>query len=108
MLEHVPNIELALSEIKRVLKSDGFYIFSVPVIWDQKESICRAKVVNDQLIHILPASYHGNEHSERNDFIVFHELGKDFIQTCINSGFSIELYKDSKNPSLVTFSATKK
>lgn len=108
VLEHIPNIELALSEIRRVLKPEGIYIFSVPVIWSQSKSRCRARMANGQLTHLLPPSYHGNKDTQKNDFIVFHEFGKDFTQICKNAGFSIELYKDPKNPSLVTFLATKK
>lgn len=30
MLEHLDNVDLALAEIKRVLKNDGFFIVSIP------------------------------------------------------------------------------
>ena len=108
VLEHVPDVKLALAEIHRVLKPNGAYIFSVPVIWNQAHTRCRASLRDGELIHILPPSYHGAEQEGRKDFIVFHEFGRDFIQTCEDSGFSIGLVKDSKNPALVTFIANRK
>ncbi len=107
VLEHVPNVELALSEIIRVLKNDGHYIFSVPVVWIQNQSRTRAKIENNRILHLAPPSFHGNEGSERNDFLVFHEFGTDFVQVCKEVGFSLELRKSPNNPSLVTFIATK-
>ena len=34
-LEHVPDCERALAEIRRVLKPRGMHIFTIPVVWDQ-------------------------------------------------------------------------
>ena len=102
VLEHVPDVERALSEIHRVLKKDGLHVFSVPIIWKQATSRRRAYVEAGQLVHLLPPSHHGAEHDDKNDFLVFHEFGQDFIQLCERIGFSVKLVKDHRNPSLIT------
>lgn len=37
VLEHVFNSKLFLSEINRVLKLDGFFLLTVPFVWDEHE-----------------------------------------------------------------------
>lgn len=103
VLEHVPDIERALSEIYRVLKVDGLHIFSVPIIWRQAVSRRRAKLENGKLLHLLPPSHHGAEYGDKEDFLVFYEFGRDFVQTCEGVGFRVELVRDARNPALVTF-----
>lgn len=107
VLEHVPDVGRALSEIYRVLKPSGLYIFTVPVIWNQARSRRRAQISDGQLEHILPPSFHGCEADGKNDFLVFNEFGRDFVQTCEGSGFDVKLIKDRRNPSLITFLASK-
>ena len=103
VLEHVPDPERALAEIRRVLKPDGLHIFSVPVIWNQKRTRCRAEIRGGQLVHLLPPSHHGSRHDTKLDFLVFQEFGQDFIETCERIGWKMEKMLDARNPSLVTF-----
>lgn len=105
VLEHVPDIERALSEVRRILKPDGLYIFTVPVNWSQTHTRRRAEIRDGQLVHFLPPSHHGAEQEGKHDFLVFYEYGRDFVQTCERIGFLIELVKDTRNPALVTFVA---
>lgn len=105
VLEHVPDIERALSEVRRILKPNGVHIFTVPVNWSQAHSRRRAKIRDGKLVHILPPSHHGAEQEGKNDFLVFYEYGSDFVQICEGIGFSVELVKDQRNPALVTFVA---
>lgn len=102
VLEHVPDVERALAEIHRVLKPGGLHIFSVPVIWNQARSRRRAEIRDGHLVHALPPSYHGAVQEGKNDFLVFHEFGQDFVQTCEQIGFTVNLIKDLRNPSLVS------
>lgn len=108
VLEHVPDVTRALIEINRILKPDGLFIFSVPVVWSQASTRRRAEVINGELIHRQPPSYHGAEHDGKNDFLVFYEFGRDFVQTCEHCGFTVDVVRDSRNPALLTFVASRK
>jgi SAM-dependent methyltransferase len=108
VLEHVPDIERALAEVHRVLKPEGVFVFSVPVVWNQAMSRRRAEIRDGQLIHCLPPSHHGAESAGKDDFLVFHELGRDFVGVCERIGFAVELVKDRRNPAVVTFVAERR
>ena len=105
-LEHVPDFERALAEIRRVLKPDGLHIFTIPVIWDRKTR-ARASVTNGELVHHLPPSYHGEPTGHAADFLVFHEFGADVVGKVRDAGFDLSLVQDARNPTLVTFVARK-
>jgi len=107
VLEHVPDAVRALSEIARILKPGGLHVFSVPVVWSQPRSRQRAEIREGQLVHHLPPSHHGAEDARQGDFLVCHEFGRDFVTTCGQAGFKVQLVPDKRNPSLVTFVATR-
>lgn len=82
-LEHVPNPERGLSECRRVLRSNGKCIFTVPIIVDRM-SRSRAG---------LPPSYHGQSGVPANDQVVCTEFGADAWQTVLKAGFrSCEIF----------------
>jgi ubiquinone/menaquinone biosynthesis C-methylase UbiE len=82
-LEHVSNPERALSECRRVLRSSGKCIFTVPIIVDR---MTRSRAG-------LEPSYHGQSGVPANDQIVYTEFGADSWQTVLKAGFSsCEIY----------------
>jgi len=105
-LEHVPDIDRALAETCRVLRTGGIHVFSVPIVWD-RPTRQRAKVEHGVLTHLLPPSHHGAPREGRPDFLVFNEFGSDFAARCSAAGFELELLRDADNPALVTFMASK-
>ncbi|MFL6281782.1 MAG: class I SAM-dependent methyltransferase [Pyrinomonadaceae bacterium] len=104
-LEHVPDVDTALGEIRRVLKPGGYHIFTVPVLMDRPATRRRASMSGGELVHHLPPSYHGMPGDGRADLIVFNEFGADFAATCERAGFDVRLDRSVRNQALVVFIA---
>jgi SAM-dependent methyltransferase len=104
-LEHVPDFDAALAEIRRVLKPDGQHIFTIPVVWDRATRI-RASVRDGEIVEHLPPSYHGVPKEGRQDFLVFYEFGGDVVETVRRAGFDLRVVKDSRRPTVATFVTT--
>lgn len=86
-LEHVPEVNKALSEIYRVLRPGGYHVFTVPLIFSR---LSRRRIVADGEVSIkLGPSYHG---SGEPDNIVVTEFGIDFIISLNEAGFSTNIY----------------
>lgn len=82
-LEHVPNPERALSECRRVLRSNGKCIFTIPIIVDR---MSRSRTG-------LSPSYHGQSGVPADDQVVCTEFGADAWQTVLKAGFrSCEIF----------------
>ena len=77
-LEHIPIPSRALSECRRILRTGGCCIFTVPVIVDR---LTRSR---DGLV----PSYHGQSEVPADDQVVFSEFGADFWKCVLAAGFS--------------------
>ena len=76
VLEHVVNLDQALSEIRRILKPSGHHIFTVPVDQNLTSTFERAKLVNGRIEHLSEPVRHGD--SIRSEGILaFREFGHD-------------------------------
>lgn len=89
VLEHIPDEEKAIREIKRVLKSDGKWIFSVPICTDMKTlEDKQIKTPEDRL------KFYGQEDHVRlygNDFLeIFGRYGWKLQTFSPNEEFSRE------------------
>lgn len=87
VLEHVPSIDGALTEIHRVLKKDGWHIGTVPFCYGQSESIVRAQIVNGELVHLTEPEFHGNPVDTRGS-LVFELPGWNILERARHIGFS--------------------
>ncbi len=88
-LEHIPNLNKALKEIYRVLKPNGYHIFTTPVIL-HRETVDRIKVGDDgKLQKMLPDSYHG---SGEEDNLVYREFGGDVVNILEKFKFSVKIF----------------
>lgn len=87
VLEHVPSIDLAMTEIHRVLKPGAWHIGTCPFDFMKEESTVRARLSNGQIEHLMEPEYHGNPMSE-NGSLVFEIPGWNLLERLRSIGFS--------------------
>lgn len=103
-LEHVPDVDRALSEIWRVLRPGGVHVFTVPVIWDRAASRKCAEMGMDGVVRNLrPPSYHGLPDETGSDMLVFVEFGADIVDRLASAGFHVRVERDPRNPAVCAF-----
>lgn len=91
VLEHVPNYSKAFGEIKRVMKDDGVFVFTVPFLDDRKTVVRAAIDANGRVVHLKSPSYHGDYGEGKNDYLVFYEFGTDFVDE-LSEYFDTSIY----------------
>lgn len=87
VLEHVSSIDDALREMYRVLKPGGSHIGTVPCLFEQQDSVVRARLVNGDLVHLLEPEYHGDP-VRAEGVLVFEVPGWDILDRARAVGFS--------------------
>ncbi len=87
VLEHVPDIDTALSEIRRVLVAGGWHIGTHPFRFMGEDSQIRARLRGSEIEHLMPAEYHVNPF-EAGGSLVFEIPGWDILERCRAVGFS--------------------
>ena len=89
VLEHVPDPYIAFSEIFRVLKPGGVFLFSVPFLSGSFENVVRASLEPDGTItHHLPAEYHGNPVDPEGGSLCFRYFGWQTLDKLRSIGFN--------------------
>ena len=78
VLEHIANPEKAFKEIYRVLKPNGYHVFTVP-IHEGRDTTKRAKVENGEIIRMLPPVHHGDPLRKQGS-PVFTDFGDDLVE----------------------------
>jgi SAM-dependent methyltransferase len=105
-LEHVPDFERALAEIRRILKPGGMHIFTIPIVKGVK-SRPRARVEGGKIVHLMPPVYHGGKGTSTDDYLAFSDFGPDVVDIIRRCGFAAEARTDPRNPALTTLVTTK-
>ena len=78
VLEHVPDVEKALSECRRILKPNGICLFTTPLIPNRKTKQCAIlDKKTGEIVHLKTPSFHGLD--KRIDNMVWWEFGYDFL-----------------------------
>jgi SAM-dependent methyltransferase len=88
VLEHLPHLETALSEMYRVLRPGGMIIATFPFLYFSKSTQLKAKLIDGeiQLLDDNP-EYHGDPMQEEG-VLVYQLPGWDFIALATSVGFS--------------------
>ena len=87
VLEHVPDLDAAMSEMARVLRPGGRHIGTVPFRLVFEESIIKARLVDGEVEHLMEPEYHGNPFEE-GGALVFEVPGWDILDRAKSAGFS--------------------
>lgn len=87
VLEHVPSLDGALAEIYRVLKPGSYHVGTVPFLYDREESIVRARMEGDQILHLMDPEYHGNPVDPEHGALVFEMPGWNLLARARSVGF---------------------
>ncbi|MFA5074243.1 MAG: class I SAM-dependent methyltransferase [Nitrospirota bacterium] len=101
VLEHVGNIEKALSEIKRVVKPGGFHVFTVPVDNELPKTRERARISRGNVEYLLEPVRHSDSLREEG-ILVFRDFGKDIIDYMSRDGFMCQEVVYEKNGMPIT------
>ncbi len=89
VLEHVQDYKKALTDIFRVLKKDGAFVFTVPFFFDRKTEPLWSFVEGNWQPIVHPIEYHGD--SIRGLIPAFNRFGRDFFDVLEKIGFQTEV-----------------
>lgn len=85
VLEHVADLDLTLSEIRRVLKPGGYHVFTVPADPGLPKTVERARVVDGRVEHLLEPLMHGDT-VRSGGVLAFRDFGRDVLDYVSRDG----------------------
>ncbi|WP_420010600.1 class I SAM-dependent methyltransferase [Tateyamaria sp.] len=99
VLEHVPNLDLAIKNIFETLKPGGFFVSSFPFSPQRSATIVKALInENGNLEHILEPEYHGNPVDPESGSLVFSLPGWDILSNLRDIGFRESYFASGNYP----------
>lgn len=88
VFEHVPDDTKGFSEIYRVLKPNGVFVFTVP-LHDGYETIERVTFTSGgEIQHLLQPEYHSDPIRGHKKILAFRNYGYDILDRLIEQGFT--------------------
>lgn len=87
VFEHVPNDADGFSEVCRVLKPNGVFLFTVPLAIHDK-TLERAELLpGGEVKHLLQPEYHSDPVRRHEPILAFRSYGYDILDRLVNAGF---------------------
>lgn len=87
-LEHIPDYKLAFSEVFRILKKGGAFMWTVPFVPNSNKNIIRAIVTDKgEIKHILEPEYHGDP-VKKEGILCYTHFGWEMLDQMRELGFT--------------------
>jgi SAM-dependent methyltransferase len=91
IFEHVRRPLLGFSEIRRVLRTGGHHVFTIPLKWPL-DSVSRPRVDTSgaEDVHVVPPVYHGSP-TDPQGSLVYYDWGTDLVHLLAALGLPTRL-----------------
>jgi len=87
VFEHVADDHAGFSELRRVLRPGGKFIFTVP-LGGAEHTVERARMIGGGVVHLLEPEYHGDPYSPGTRVLCMRNYGSDIVERLRAAGFS--------------------
>jgi hypothetical protein len=105
VFEHVIDDRAGFSEVCRVLKPGGYYIFTVPLSGRDK-TLERAVYRHGRLVHLQPPEYHDDYLRGIGRVLCFRTYGRDILTRLRDCGFGEACFDDGASGAFMGYGRT--
>jgi Methyltransferase domain len=88
VLEHVPDLDAALRDTARILRTGGRFLATFPFRYEDVDTEPRAVLEHGQIRHLGEPEYHGNPVDPSGGSLVFQVPGWDIVARARAAGFA--------------------
>ena len=94
VFEHVVDDHIGFCEIRRVLRSGGVFVFSVPLRVNVR-TLERAKLIDGEIFHLEEPEYHDDLLRGAGKVLAYRTYGFDITEKLLAAGFSTAIIDTS-------------
>ncbi len=87
VFEHIPDLDKALSECRRILAPGGAMVATFPMAIKSDEGVKKARIQDGSVVHLMTPEYHGNPMRPSEGSLVFEIPGWNMIDRARSAGF---------------------